>query len=323
MKKIGSALVILCSLAIITGVPIGMSADYPQAPIRVIIPYAAGGGNDVLARAFQPAFEKALGQRILIDNIPAGTTKVGTMELIKAKPDGYTVILSNAESWIGFYYSGTYETKVWEQMVPIGLIASEPYGYVETRIESPFKSWADVVKAAKENPDKITCGGSGAGGMLEMIMNDISKASGIKTPRIVPFPGAGASVVALLGGHTDLRVGQVSVSRLMYRAGKIRGLAISADKRLESHPEVPTFKELGIGGTINVTRSIWGPPKLPLDVVNTLTKAIEKASKDPGFIKILHDQLSLTVDYRPPQATREYVDNFNREYGPRLAATFK
>jgi tripartite-type tricarboxylate transporter receptor subunit TctC len=323
MKKTGCIFAFFCLLSVYTGDTIGMAADYPQTPIRLIIPYAAGGGNDVLARAFQPAFEKALGQRVLIDNIPAGTTKVGTMELIKSKPDGYTLILSTTESWVGYYYSGTYETKTWEQMVPIAVVASEPYGYVETKIDSPYKTWADVVKAAKANPDKITCGSSGSGGMLEMIFADISKASGIKMPRIVPFAGAGPSVVALLGGHTDLRVGQVSASRAMHSAGKTRGLAISAEKRLESHPDVPTFKELGIGGTVVLTRSIWGPPNLPPNLVNTLTKMIEKSMKDPAFIKILEEKLSQTVDYRSPQTTREYIDNFNKEYGPRLAETFK
>jgi tripartite-type tricarboxylate transporter receptor subunit TctC len=323
MKKIGSVIAIFCYLFVFTRVQIGMAADFPQKPIRMIVPWSQGGGNDVLARAFQPTFEKALGQRILIDNIPAGTTKVGTIELMKAKPDGYTLIISTTESWLGYYYSGTFETKVLDQMTPLGIVASEPYGYVETKIDSPYKTWADVVKAAKENPGKLTCGSSGSGGMLEMIMTDISKASGIKTPRIVPFAGSGPSVVALLGGHTDLRVGQVSASKAMYSAGKTRGLAISTDKRLESHPDVPTFKELGIGGTIVLTRSIWGPPNLPPNLVNTITKMIEKATKDAAFIKILYDQLSQTVDYRPPQTTREYVDNFDKEYGPRLAETFK
>ncbi len=288
MKKIKmrSTSAILSFWMIFAWGPIGIAAGYPQKPIRMIVPWSAGGGNDILARALQAPLEKIIGQRVLIDNIPAGTTKVGTMELMKAKPDGYTLILSTTESWFGYYYSGTFETKVVEQMVPLAIVASEPYGYVETRSDSPYKTWADVVKAAKENPGKLTCGSSGAGGMLEMIMNDISKASGIKTPRIVPFAGSGPSVVALLGGHTDLRVGQVSASRAMYSAGKTRGLAISTDKRLASHPDVPTFKELGIGGTIVLTRSIWGPPKLHANLVNTITKMIEKATKDPEFIKM-------------------------------------
>jgi tripartite-type tricarboxylate transporter receptor subunit TctC len=105
MKKMRSTSAIVSFLMIFAWGPIGMAADYPQKPIRMIVPWSAGGGNDILARALQAPLEKIMGQRVLVDNIPAGTTKVGTMELMKAKPDGYTLILSTTESWFGYYYS--------------------------------------------------------------------------------------------------------------------------------------------------------------------------------------------------------------------------
>jgi tripartite-type tricarboxylate transporter receptor subunit TctC len=322
MKKRGVNILVWGFLCLLSWGTVCMAADFPQKPIRMIIPYAAGGGNDVLCRAFQPAFEKVLGQKILIDNISAGTTKVGTMELIKAKPDGYTLIFSTTEAWLAYYYSKTYETKAWEQMVPIGNVTTEPYGFVEVRIESPFKTWADLVKAAKENPGKLSCGGPGAGGMMELIMNDITKASGIKT-QYVPFAGAGPSKIALLGGHVDFRVCQPTEAITMIQAGKSRGLAVSTDKRMDSIPDVPTFKELGIGGIIDLTRSIWGPPKLPSNLVNVITKAIETATKDPAFIKVAQDQLLYTVDYRLPEKMRSELLNFDRNFGPKLAEMYK
>jgi tripartite-type tricarboxylate transporter receptor subunit TctC len=263
-----------------------------------------------------------LGQKILIDNIPAGTTKVGTMELMKARPDGYTLIFSTTEAWLAYYYSKTFDIKAWEQMVPIGNVTSEPYGFVETRIESPFKTWADLVKAAKENPGKLSCGGPGAGGMMELIMNELNRGAGIKT-QYVPFAGAGPSKIALLGGHIDFRVCQPPEAITMIRAGKTRGLAVSTDKRMEALPDVPTFKELKAGGAIILTRSVWGPPKLPANVVDTVTKAIEKATKDPEFIKVAHDQLLYTVDYRAPEKMKTELKNFDREFGAKLAEMYK
>lgn len=322
MKKMGIRILILGFLFLLAWAPVGTAADYPQKPIRMIIPWSAGGGNDVLCRTFQPALEKVLGQKILIDNIPAGTTKVGTIELMKARPDGYTLIFSTTESWLAYYYSKTYDSKVWEQMVPIGNVTSEPYGFVEARIESPFKTWADLVKSAKENPGKLSCGGPGAGGMMELIMNEITKAAGVQT-RYVPFAGAGASKIALLGGHIDFRVCQPPEAITMIRAGKSRGLAVSTDKRMEALPDVPTFKELGIGGTIDLTRSIWGPPKLPSNLVNTLTKMIERAMKDPEFIKVAQDQLAYTVDYRPPEKVKAELKNFDKKFGAKLAEMYK
>jgi len=322
MKKRGVTIFILGVWFLFSWGTIGMAADFPQKPIRVIIPWSVGGGIDVLCRAFQPSFEKALGQRILIENIPAGSTKVGTMELMKAKPDGYTLIFNNTEAWVSYYYSKTFDYKAWEQLEPIANIASVPFGFIEVRAESPYKTWADLVKAAKENPGKLTCGGPGSGGMLELIHNQITQASGIKT-RYVPFAGGGPSKVALLGGHVDFRVCQPAEAIEMIRAGKTRGLAVSTDKRMEAIPDVPTFKELGIWETLIASRAFWGPPKLPADLVNTLAKMIEKAAKDPEFIKIARDQLLYIMDYRPPEKVKADLEAFVKEVGPKLVEMYK
>jgi tripartite-type tricarboxylate transporter receptor subunit TctC len=298
---------------------IGMTADYPQRPIRMIIPWSAGGGSDVLCRAFQPAFEKELGQRILIENIPAGATKVGTMELLKAKPDGYTLLFSN-EAWIPRYYAKVYDTKVWEQMIPVGNVTIEPLAFIEVRTESPFKTWADVVKAAKENPGKLSCGNPGVGSPLDIVFNEITEGAGIKI-RYVPFTGGGPSKIAMLGGHIDFRLCQPPEAIAMIRAGKSRGLAVSTNERMKALPDVPTFKELGLrgGDLYTILRGFWGPPKLPSNLVNTITKMIEKATKDPAFIKIAQDDFIYTVDYRSPEQVKAFVLKFDKEFGPRLA----
>jgi tripartite-type tricarboxylate transporter receptor subunit TctC len=321
MRKMSVVISIFAAMFLFPWWATGMAADFPQKPIRLIIPWSSGGGTDIIGRAFQPFFEKILGQRVLIDNIPGGTTKIGAMELIKAKPDGHTLIFSPTESWVGYYYSKTYDFKAWQQMTPIANITSEPYGFVEARTDSPYKTWADLVKAGKENPGKLVCAGPGAGGMIELIMTKITAAAGFKA-RYVPFAGAGPSKLAVLGGHADFRVCGPGDAIGMIRAGKTRGLAVSSEKRMEALPDVPTFKELGIGGVISVTRSIWGPPKLPANIVNTLTKIVEKATKDPEFIKIIQNQLH-TVDYRPPEKMKEDLETFNKEFGPGLAEMYK
>ncbi len=299
----------------------GFAADFPERPIRMIIPFSAGGGTDVLARAFQPPFEAALGAKVVIENIPAGTTKVATMELMKAKPDGYTIILMPG-AWVAYYYSGTYDTKVWESATPIANLTTEPWGFVEVRTETPFKTWADLVKAAKEKPGQLTCGGPAAGGMMELIMMTITKSAGIET-RYVPFAGAGPSRIAMLGGHVDFRVCQPTEAITMIRAGKTRGLAVSTDKRMEALPDVPTFKELGIGPTIILIRSIWGPPNLPPKIADFIGKAVEKASKDPKFVKIIQDDLLYTVEYMPAQSLFEWPKNFDKVWGSLLKDSYK
>ncbi len=321
MKRSRITLSFLVLLAIFTWSVIGIAADYPQRPIRMIIPYGAGGGNDVLCRAFQPAFEKILGQRILIENIPAGGTKIATLELMKAKPDGYTLCFMSPQSWVGAYYQKTYDTKIWEKLTPVGNVSSEPTGFVEVRAESPFKTWADLVKAAKANPGKLSCGGPGRG-ISESMHGIITKAAGIDVP-YVPFGGAGPSKVALLGGHVDLRVCQPPEAITMIRAGKTRGLAVSTDARLAAMPDVPTFKELGIGKTYLMDRSIWAPAHLPPALLDTITKMIEKAAKDPEFNKLASDELLYTVNYKTPSQMKEDLLKFDKEFGPSLAEMYK
>jgi len=321
MKRMSVSILVLGFLFLFSVGPVGIAADFPEKPIRIIIPFSAGAGNDLTARTFQPFFEKALGQRILIDNIPAGSTKVGTMELLKAKPDGYTLILSSNEAWIAYYYSKTYDFKVWERMVPVGTMTRSPYGFIEVQADSPYKTWADLVKVAKENPGKLTCGGPGSGGMTELIMNDITKAAGIKTV-YVPFAGAAKSGAALYGGHIDFRICNPVNASPMLKAGKSRGLGVSTDKRMEALPEVPTFRELGIGGTIYLTGGIWGPPQLPANIVKTLTKKIEIATHDPEFMKIIHSRLQL-IDYQDNETMRVNMQDFDKEFGPRLAEGYK
>ncbi|MBM4331754.1 MAG: tripartite tricarboxylate transporter substrate binding protein [Deltaproteobacteria bacterium] len=315
-KILASVLSLLFILSLAAAV---FPAEFPQRPIRMIITYSAGGGTDVLGRAFQIPFEKALGGKIVIDCIPGGSTKIGTMEGMKAKPDGHTIILMPEQAWVGFYYSKTYDTKVWEQLTPIGNVTTEPYGFIEVRVESPFKTFADLSKAAKENPGKLSGAGGGASGIL---VNAILGAAGLDT-KLVPFAGAGPTKIALLGGHVDFRICQPTEAIAMIRAGKTRGLAISTAERMKDLPDVPTFKELGISESIILTRSVWGPPNMPPNIVNLITKAVEKATKDPDFIKIVEDQFLYKVEYRPSNRMIEELKIFDKKYGPVFAEAYK
>jgi len=321
--KRGRRIIWLFLLAVVFLYPVSSDADdFPQKPIRMIITYSVGGGTDVLGRAFQRPFEEALGTKIIVDNIPAGTTKVGTMEAIKAKPDGYTIILMPDSGWVTRFYSGTYDFKVYEKLTPLGNITSEPYGFVEVTVESPFKTWADLVKAAKARPGQLTCGGPGEGALNQAIMMQITKAAGIQT-KYVPFAGAGPSKVALLGGHIDFRICQPTEAIAMVRAGKTRGLGVSTDIRMKAMPDVPTFKELGVGEVPPLTRSIWGPLNMDKKRADYISKAIEKATKDPAFVRLIEEEFLYTVDFKPGKKLLEDLIAFDRKYGPMLAEVFK
>lgn len=300
----------------------GFAQDYPKKPIRLIIPFAAGGGTDVLGRAFQVPFEKALKTKVIVENIPGGSTKMGIMEVLKARPDGYTLLLMGSPAMVGYYYSKTYDTKVWEKLIPIGNVITEPWILVEIRGNAPYGNWVELVKYGKENPGKITCGSPSAGGMFELVFNEITKKSGIEG-KFVPFAGSGPSKVALLGGHIDFRVCTLSEGAAAIKAGQTKGIAVSTDKRYELLSEVPTFKELGLGEPIWLTRAIWGPPGLPPAIVQILGKGVEKSTQDPEFIKLVEEKFAYKVLYFSGSKVKEEMKAFDETYGPKLEAFYK
>ncbi len=249
---------------------------------------------------------------------------MGTLEVIKAEPDGYTLLFAAHKALMGYYYSGTHTSRVWDEMVLMGQSGEQPYGFFEARVDAPFKNWGELVRQAMQNPGKLTCGGPGAGGMMNLIVAETSKAAGIEV-RYVPFSGAGPSGVALLGGHVDYRVCSASEALPNIRAGKTRGLAISDPKRIPELPDVPTFSELGIAFVdfpLTLSFDLWGPGKLPKNIQDILAKALETAVKDPEYIQFVR-RLCYYPVFLDSQGVREKIRIFDEKLGPKLAALYK
>lgn len=317
MKK----LAVLITLFLIMGqTSLTFGQKFPSKPIRYIVPFAAGGGTDIVARLIAKPMEKELGQKIFVENIPGGSTKVGTMACMDAKPDGYTIMQASELTWLGGYYSQSFDSKVWEKLTPLANIALEPFGFYFVRTESPFKTWADLVKYAKENPGKqLTCGISSRGA-YDILGEEAAKSFGIRLFKRVPFTGGNPAIVALIGGHIDMHMGIASEAMPMLLAGKVRGLAIQTEKRLPQLPNVPTFKEMGHDVLkITATRSIWGPPNMPKNIVDIYSKAIEKATKDPEFVKTVEETYVHTVEFRTGSKMLDPIREYDKQLGPRLA----
>ena len=294
MRKV---VAIFLGLIFIVGIQsIGFPADFPTRPIRDIVPFAPGGTMDLMARLLSKPLEKELGTRILIEHIPGGLTKLATMECMNAKPDGYTIMQATELTWVSGYYSKVFDSKVWEKMTPIVNIATQPHGLWAVRADSPYKTLADLIKAAKEKPGAMTIGISSSG-VFDVIVNTAEKATGIKLKH-VPFTGAGPVETALLGGHIDIRFCTAGEAITMIRAGKVRGIANQTQQRDPGLPDVPTFKELGYDVmTLTATRSLWGPPKMPKNIVDIYVKAIRKATKDPEFVKTVQETFLNHVNF--------------------------
>ncbi len=296
----------------------GFSQSFPTKPIRYIVPFAAGGGADTLVRFFSKPLEKELGVKVFVEAIPGGSTKIGTAECEKARPDGYTIMHATELAWLGVYFSKSASYKFWEKLTPLANIATESYGLYEVRAESPFKTWADLVKYGKENPGKLTVGISSRG-VYDLMLDDVARSYGIQFKH-VPFTGSAPTGVALLGGHIDFRFCSISEAITMLRAGKTRGLATQTETRLPHVPDVPTFKEMGHDVmNMTATRSIWAPPNMPKNLVDIYERAIEKSTKDPEYIKMVEEVFGCKVEFRPGPKVLEVVRGFEKQLGVKLA----
>jgi tripartite-type tricarboxylate transporter receptor subunit TctC len=299
-----------------------IGGNYPEKPIKIIINYAPGGGHDVIARSLQGPLAKALGTSIIVENVPGGSTKIGTMQVLKAKPDGYTIVLQADDGWVGYYYSKTYDEKIWVKLTPIANVVDMPSGFIEVRADGPYKIWQDLVNEAKKRPGEVTGAGPAAGGMKELIFHMVMDGAGVKC-KYVPFSGAGPAQTAMLGGHVDFRVCAASEAMTMIKAGKTKGLAISTGTRYHACPDVPTFKELGVGEEVWSTLSIWGPPGMPQDIINTLTNGIKTALQDAKFVDLQENQLYNKIHFKTGPEVLKNTQEFDRIWGPKLASQYK
>ena len=318
-KKFKIALVGLVSLGLAHAAD---AQTYPgNKPIVIIVPFAAGGANDLSARSIQQPLSKILGGPVIVENVPGASTKIATERLIKANPDGHTLMLAGHLALMGYYYSGAVEEKYWQKMTILGETGQFPWGMLEARADAPFKTWQELVAYAKKNPGTLNAGGPAPGGMMNMIVLETAKSAGIDVTYI-PFKGGGPSGQALLGGHIQYRVAQPSEVYPNVKAGKTRALAVAGPSRMDEMPDVPTLRELGIAFDVPPFGfDFWGPANMPPALAERITKAIEQAVKDPAFI-----EASKVLVYKPvftgPDKLKESIHNFETNLGPKMMEMF-
>ena len=295
--------------------------DFPSKPIRVIVPFAAGGANDLIARALQRPLGKALGGTVVVENRAGGSTKIGTQALLRAEPDGHTLLLLGHVALMSYYYSGIYDSKVWDEMTVLGQTGQMAWGMLEARADAPFQTWQELIAFAKKNPGKLSAGGPALGGMMNLIILESAASAGIDITYI-PYAGGAPSGAALLGGHVQYRVAQPPEVYPNVKAGLTRGLAVAFPTRLPEMPDVPTLKELGINENVPVFGfDFWGPGQMPAALAQQISKAIEEAVKDPEYIEVAK-RLTYQPIFTSPEVLKVSIKNFEGNVGPRLEKAF-
>jgi len=263
---------------------------WPSKPIRLIVPFPAGGGTDIIARELAHQITLSTHWNFIVDNRAGSGGNIGIDQAAKSAPDGYTFVIgqtSNLAINPTLYSKLPYDPV--KDLAPVALVGSSPLALVAAA-GSPFKTLSDVVKQAKAAPGSINFATSGSGTVSHLATELFQKEAGIKLTHI-PYKGASQGAMDVIGGSVQLYISSVPTLIGHIRSGKLRALAVTSGKRVADLPEVPTIAESGYKGFEAVTWfGILAPAQVPVDVIAKLNAEIRKAVQSPELQKKMHDQ---------------------------------
>lgn len=287
MRRPSSARRLLAALAAtLCLAPVPALAQYPDKPIRLVVPWPAGGGTDVAARAVAAPLSERLKQPVVVDNRPGAAGSIGTDVVARAPKDGYTLLMVTADTnAIGPHVYPKLPYDVRKDFDSVGMAGYFPYALV-TSPNFSATTVAEFVAYAKKNPGKITFASWGVGSSAHVGMEMLKQQAGIFMLH-VPFQGAAPAVQAVAGSQVDAMVVPVAVAEPLARAGRLRMLGLAAPERFAGMPDMKTLKEQGIPVDAGTWLGIMAPAGTPPDVLATLNRNLNAALETPSVREAL------------------------------------
>lgn len=310
------------SLAIATlAAPTLAQSNYPTKPITLVVPFAAGGPTDILARTLAASMSKNLGQTVVVENRvgAGGTVAVGSVA--RAAPDGYTYLIHHngmATSTV-LYRKLSYDPM--KDFTYIGLVADVPMTLLG-RKDLPPNNIAEFIKYAKEQGEKINLANAGLGAVSQLCGTLLQGALSTKFTAI-PFKGTGPAMTALLGGQVDVLCDQTTQTLAQIRADRVKLYAVTTKDRIDSLPNTPTLNESGIKGfEVVVWHGVYGPKGIPADISKRFNQALQAALKDPAVVEKAKELGAVIVkdQAQTPAALEAWLKAEIEKWGPPLRA---
>ncbi len=254
---------------------------YPGKTIRVIVPYAPGGGTDVIGRTLLQNMAIQLGQPIIIDNRPGAGTVIGTDAVARAEPDGYTLLINTNAIAVNDSLVKKLPYNTLQDLVPVGRICSGP-NVIVVRADSPFKNLSDIIRASKAKPGSLSYASSGNGTAVHLAAELLKVTAKINILHI-PYRGAGPAYTDLLGGQVDMLFGTAGGVSKFVQSGRMRAIAVTSTSRSPAYPGVPAVSETLPGYAANVWYGMFAPKGTPPEILNALNSAMRIAVNVPSY----------------------------------------
>ncbi|MBI4205324.1 MAG: tripartite tricarboxylate transporter substrate binding protein [Betaproteobacteria bacterium] len=284
--------------------PSALGAErYPQRPIRLVIPFAPGGGTDVLARALQDKLEAALGASLLIDNRPGGGGTLGVTLVARAAPDGYTLLFTSASYTFAPSLYKDLKYDAIKDFKPITMFAKAP-NILVVHPSMPVKSVKQLIALARQRPSEIHYGSAGVGSNIHLTTELFTYMAKIKLVQ-VPYRGGGPAQIAVITGEVQVLLPGFQSAIPFVRSGQMRALAISTKQRSPALPDLPSIDEAGVPGYDKTGwYALFAPAGVPDSVITHVYQAVAKVLKNPDVLKLLAREGAVVVADPPAEFSK-------------------
>jgi tripartite-type tricarboxylate transporter receptor subunit TctC len=280
-------------------------ASYPDRIVRIVVPFAPGGGTDVIARTLAQEMAKDLGASIIIENKPGAGTIIGTQAVAGSAPDGYTLLMGTFANAVNPSLNPKLPYDPHKDFAPVALVARS-FNIVVVNPNSPIQSIADLIAAAKADPEKLSYGTFGTGTSAHLAGELFKNMAGVNLTT-VPYKGAAPAITDLVGGQIQVMFTTVASAASLIAGGQLRALAVTSVERSPAFPQLPTVAEAGVPGyAAESWYGLFAPAGTPADIIDRLNKSAATAVQSEAFKKLGVNE-GLVMVARPPEAFDQYV----------------
>ncbi|AMN38614.1 Bug family tripartite tricarboxylate transporter substrate binding protein [Rhodoplanes sp. Z2-YC6860] len=311
MRKLALSLLAL-ALTLPLAASMARADDYPNKPIKIIVPYAAGGGTDIVARIVALKLQEKWGQAAVVENRAGAGGNVGAEVVFNAPPDGYTLLFTAQGPLVVNQYLFDKIPYEPEKFTPISLVMVA-YSALLANPKLPAKDLKELIAYAKANPGKLNYASQGIGTAAHLIAELFKSMAGVQINH-VPYRGSGPALNDLVAGHVDLMFGELAPSYQYIQSGQLRALAVSSETRIANLPDVPAVTEVVPGFKVTSWWCMVGPPNMPADLTSKISSAVGEVMRE-AEVKDRLSGMSMVSTGSSPAELSKFIDEEAKRWG--------